>query len=138
MSHKKYALVNVGFLLPGRDGLDGVSQPVHGGVQLGPEPAPEASQRLVGAPFFAAPAKCWWVRIMVLPRMSHTRSGSFNALKTHSQTPLADQRSNRLQIEFQFPKRSGRSRHGAPVLATQRTALTKRRLPEAVTPGSSG
>src|SRR6266446_162244 len=134
---QRLTLVDIGLLPPGQDELDGVSQPVDGDVQLGPEPAPRAPQRLVGAPFFTAPAACWWARITVLSRISHSRSGSFNSSKIRSQTPLEDQRSNRLQTEFQFPKRSGRSRQGAPVLAIQRTALTKRRLSEAVTPGSS-
>lgn len=51
-------LVDVGLLSPGQDQLDRVSQAVDGDVKLGPEPAPRASQRLVGTPFFAAPAAC--------------------------------------------------------------------------------
>jgi hypothetical protein len=52
------ALTDVGLLSPGQDELDGVAQPVDGDVQLGPEPAPRASQCLVGAPLFTAPAAC--------------------------------------------------------------------------------
>jgi hypothetical protein len=42
-----------------------------------------------------------------------------------SQQPFLAQYAKRLKIVFQFPKRSGRSRHGAPVFAIQTTALTK-------------
>ncbi|CAN5831972.1 hypothetical protein BH23PLA1_BH23PLA1_41250 [soil metagenome] len=52
-------LIDVGFLSPRQDQLDGVAEAIDGDVQLGPEPAPRPSQRLVGAPFFAAPAACW-------------------------------------------------------------------------------
>ncbi len=40
-----------------------------------------------------------------------------------------DHASNRLKIVFQGPNRRGKSRHGAPVLAIQRTALMKFRSP---------
>ena len=78
------ALVDVGFLSPGQDELNRVSQPVDRDVQLGPEPTPRPSQRLVGTPFFTAPAACWWARITVLSRMSHSKSGSFNSSKIRS------------------------------------------------------
>src|SRR5580692_7025893 len=130
------ALIDVGLLSPRQDELDGVPQTVDGDMQLGSEPAPRASQGLVGTPFFTAPAACWWARITVLSRISHSKSGSFITSKTRAQTPLADQRSNRFHTEFHLPKRSGMSRQGAPVLPIQSTASTKRRLSLAVTPGS--
>ena len=68
----------------------------------------------------------------------HSRSGSWRASKTRFHTPFLAHRSNRFQTEPQGPNRSGRSRHGAPVLPIQRTALMKRRLSLAVTPGSPG
>ena len=42
-----------------------------------------------------------------------------------------------MQPEPYGANRSGGSRHGAPALAIQRTALTNRRLSLAVTPGSA-
>src|SRR6202041_2333628 len=50
-------------------------------------------------------------------------------LKRLSQTPLAAQREKRLWVFFQSPKRSGKSRHGAPERNFQITASTNRRLP---------
>jgi len=44
-----------------------------------------------------------------------------------SQTPLSAHRRNCLKIEFQLPKPSGRSRHGAPVRINQNTASSTRR-----------
>ena len=81
------------------------------------------------SPFFAAPAASWWARITVLSRMSRSKSRSFSFSKTCSKMPLADQRASRLQTELQFPKRSGRSRQGAPVLAIQRLRRSGRPLP---------
>src|SRR5262249_19096656 len=93
------------------------------------------SRRYTWTPFFA-PAACWWARMTVLSSNSHSRSGSPNSWNTRAHTPFAPQRSKRLQTEFQLPKRSGRSRHGAPVLPIHRTASMKSRLSLAVTPGS--
>src|SRR5262249_22150497 len=90
--------------------------------------------RLV-APSFA-PAACWRARMTLESKINLSRSGSRNSRKIRSQIPLRAHRSNRLHTEFQLPNRSGRSRHGAPVFAIQRTASTKRRLSFAVTPGS--
>jgi hypothetical protein len=42
-----------------------------------------------------------------------------------SHTPIADQRSKRRHVLFQFPSSAGRSRHGAPVRAIHSTASTK-------------
>ena len=82
-----HALADVGFLSPGQDELDGVPQAVDSEMQLGPETATRASRRLVGAPFFAAPAACWWARITVLSRISHSRSGSCSASNRFRQRP---------------------------------------------------
>jgi hypothetical protein len=119
---KFYILVGVRLLSAGQDELNRVAQSVDSELQLGPEPTSGASQGLVGVPFLTAPAACWWARIRVLSRISHSKSGSFIASKTRAQTPLADQRSNRLHTEFHLPKRSGMSRQRAPVLPIQRTA----------------
>src|ERR1700738_2765226 len=74
---QRLALLDVGPLAARQDELDRVSQAVDRDVQLGPEAASRASQRLIDAPFFAAPAACWWARITVLSRISHSKSGSF-------------------------------------------------------------
>src|SRR6516225_5856416 len=133
------SLRHVGSLSRRQDQLDGQSQAADGAVDLGSEAAPAASESLfvlaAGAvPFFFAPAAQGWARMIVESRISHSRSGSWRASKTRRQTPLRAQRSNRRQVEFQLPRRSGRSRHGAPVLAIQRTASTKRRLSLATLP----
>src|SRR5712671_1210310 len=52
---------------------------------------------------------------MVASIIAYSLSGSSaKVLKRLSQTPLAAQREKRLWMFFQSPKRSGRSRHGAP------------------------
>src|SRR6266404_1674262 len=52
---------------------------------------------------------------MVASIMAYSLSGSSaKVLKRLSQTPLAAQREKRLWMFFQSPKRSGKSRHGAP------------------------
>src|SRR5215831_1636615 len=76
--------------------------------------------------------------MMVESRMSHSRSGSCRASKTRCQVPFLAQRSSRRHTAFQLPKRSGRSRQGAPVLAIHRTASMKSRLSRAVQPGWPG
>src|SRR5215470_18729042 len=136
-------LADVG-LLPGRQQeLHRQPQPAHAGVDLGPEPAPAPAEGLVALPprparFFFAPAAWGWARMMVESRMSHSRSGSCRASKTLCQVPFRAQRSKRRHTEFQLPKRSGRSRQGAPVLAIHRTASRNRRLSRAAQPGWPG
>src|SRR4051794_14415756 len=133
--HQRLGLRDVRLLAPRQDELDRVAQGVDENVDLGAESAPRAAEGLAPLPPLF-PAACWCARTTVLSRIIHSRSGSCSASKTRSQTPFLPQRSNRFQTEPQAPNRSGRSRHGAPVLATQSTALTKRRLSLAVTPGS--
>jgi hypothetical protein len=70
---------------------------------------------------------------MVASIIAYSLSGSAaNALKRFSQTPLAAQREKRLWVFFQPPKRSGRSRHGAPERNFQITASTNTRLPSSL------
>ena len=60
---------------------------------------------------------------MVASIIAYSLSGSSaKALKRLSQTPLAAQREKRLCVFFQSPKRSGKSRHGAPEQNFQITA----------------
>jgi hypothetical protein len=66
---------------------------------------------------------------MVASIIAHSLSGSSaKVLKRLSQTPFAAQREKRLWVFFQSPKRSGKSRHGAPERNFQITASTNRRL----------
>ena len=79
--HQCLAVVDVGLLARRQDELQRVPKPVDRDVQLGPEPAPRASPRLVGAPFFTALAACWWARITVLSWIIHCRSGVLQLLE---------------------------------------------------------
>src|SRR5262245_9556192 len=133
-------LGDIGTLSRRESQLHGQAQAADGHMQFRGKSATRTAQRLVlrpyvGAPFFA-PAACWWARITVLSSNSHSRSGSPNVWNTRAHTPLADQRSKRRQVEIQLPKRSGRSRQGAPVLPIHKTASMNSRLSLAVTPGS--
>ena len=79
------------------------------------ETAARAADGLVVTPFFRAPALCWCALTMVASIIAYSLSGSSaKVLKRLSQTPLAAQREKRLWMFFQSPKRSGKSRHGAP------------------------
>jgi hypothetical protein len=67
---------------------------------------------------------------MVASIIAYSLSGSSaKTLKRFFQTPLSAQREKRLWVFFQPPKRSGRSRHGAPDRNFQITASTNNRLP---------
>jgi hypothetical protein len=58
------------------------------------------------------------------------------AANNRSHTPLLDHREKRTNTLFALPKTPGRSRHGDPVRASQRTASTNRRLSVPLRPGS--
>src|ERR1019366_6243037 len=65
---------------------------------------------------------------MVASIIAYSLSGSSaRALKRFSQTPFSAQREKRLCVLLQPPKRSGKSRHGAPTRNFQITASTKSR-----------
>src|SRR5262249_38486996 len=132
---------DVGLLAGGQLHGHGQPQPAHRAVDLGAPAAPALAQSLLGLPaaavtFFGAPAAWGWARMMVESSTSHSRSSSWKCPKSLAQTPLCAHRLKRFQTEFQLPKRSGRSRQGAPVLAIHSTASMNRRLSLAVTPGS--
>src|SRR5439155_20061072 len=97
-----------------------------GRVGIGPVPAPGAPEGL-GAGVFWAPAAHGWARTTVESRIRVETSGSRTAPRTRPHTPAAAHRRNRRQTLFQLPNRPGRSRHGLPVRATQRTAARNRR-----------
>lgn len=109
-----------------------------GDVQLGAETAARTAEGLIVIPFFLAPAACWWARMTVESSIRHSRSGSCQACKSRTHMPRLHHRLNRWKTEFHSPKRSGKSRHGAPVLAIHRTALRNPRLSAAVRPASLG
>jgi len=70
---------------------------------------------------------------MVASIIMYSLSGSSaKALKRLSQTPLFAQREKRVCVFFQPPKRSGKSRHGAPERNFQITASTNSRLPRSL------
>src|SRR6202522_4409067 len=75
-----------------------------------------------------APAAWGWARTTGESRTSHSRFGSWKSPKSLCHMPLRAQRSKGRQMVFHLPKYSGRSRHGAPVLAIHRMASMKRRL----------
>jgi hypothetical protein len=125
--------------LPRReDPFDRTPRRLDGDVQLGAESAARTAEGFVVIPFFLAPAACRWARRTVESSLRPSRSGSCQACKSRAHTPCLHQRLNRWKTEFHSPKRSGKSRQGAPVLAIHRTALTKLRLSSAVRPGSPG
>ena len=74
---------------------------------------------------------------MVPSTNTYSKSASADSSrKTFSKTSLSAQRRKRRNTEFHSPNSAGRSRHGAPVRAIQRTASRKSRLSLAVRPGS--
>ncbi len=90
-----------------------------------------ASQSVLLDPPFP-PAASWWARTTEASTMESSSSSSTStsrAANSSSQIPLSDQLRNRLYTLFHGPKRSGRSRHGTPVLARHSTASIKFRSP---------
>jgi hypothetical protein len=80
------------------------------------------SDRLTMSPPLA-PVRCWWTRTIVPSIMAYSKSGSpDNRSKRRSKTPFTAHRRKRRKFEFQLPKLSGKSRHGAPVAAIHKTA----------------
>lgn len=92
------------------------------GVDLRGEPTSRMTQCIADDPPFP-PAASWWARTTEASIMTPSSSSSnWRALKMAAQCPLRDQFENRLYTVFHAPNRSGRSRHGMPVLARYRTA----------------
>src|SRR5262249_28465566 len=86
---------------------------------------------------FLDPAAHAWARITVESRIMTSRSGSRSVAAIAANRLDLAQRSKRRHWLFQFPSRSGRSRHGAPVRAIHSTELINRRLSWANPPGLS-
>jgi hypothetical protein len=111
-----------------KDQAERIAKSVDGDMDFGAQPAARAADRLRLNPPFP-PAACWCARMIVASMMRCSRSGSsLSAARMCDQTPRLAQRENRRNIEFQWPNVSGRSRHGAPVRASQSTASTNNRL----------
>src|SRR6185437_6287219 len=141
--HQLLCLLHVGGLPRRQDHRNGKPQPTHPNVDLGAKSAPTAAEGFLvlatrSIDLFFAPAAWAWARMIVESRRSHSRSGSCNVSKIVFQTPFLAQRSKRRKAVFQLPKRSGRSRQGAPVLPIHSTASTNRRLLKAVRPRMPG
>src|SRR5262245_59577761 len=114
------------------------AETAHRQVNFAGQAAARAADGLILSPPFA-PAPCWCTRTMVESTIRYSKSGSSaSAAKMRCQTPLSLQRLKRTNTLFHLPKMLGRSRHGEPVRAIQRTASTNIRLFAPVPPGSSG
>ena len=119
-----------------KDEANEIAEGVDQGHDFGGQAATRAAYGLILSPPFA-PVPCWWTRTSVLSMRTYSKSGSSQrALKTRSQTPFCAQRQNRVYTVNHLPNASGRSRHGEPVRAIQRTASIKSRLSRPLPPGS--
>jgi hypothetical protein len=118
------------------DEANEISEGIDQSHDLSGETATRAAYGLILSPPFA-PVPCWWTRTSVPSMRTYSKSGSSQrALKTRSQTPA--QRQKRVYTVNHLPNASGRSRHGEPVRAIQRTASMKRRPGSPTLPDSCG
>lgn len=121
---------------PGRFELPQQRQRFDQRMNLGARPSARPADRLITV-FLAAPAACWWARMMVLSIKASSKSASpASSANTACHTCARDHLAKRLYTLFHAPKSCGRSRHGLPVRAIQSTASTNSRLSAAVRPGS--
>ena len=132
-------LRDIGHLAGRQDQANRITQGIDTSMNLGGQPAPRATDRLIATVFLGAPAACWWARTIVASMNSSSRSASpWRASATRCQTPYSSQRAKRTYTECQLPSSLGKSRQGDPVRARYRTASTKRRLSIARPPLSVG
>ena len=68
--------VQIAGLTAGQMKASRVAQGVDRGMNLGAQPAFAAPDGLIGAPFFSAPALCWWARTMVASIIAYSLSAS--------------------------------------------------------------
>src|SRR5262245_16775859 len=123
--------------------LNRMAEPVETPVDLGAKPAAAAAKRLIvlaasPVPLFFDPAAHGWARTAVESRIKTSRSGSRRTAARAANRPALAHRSNRRHWVFQWPSRSGKSRHAAPVRAIHRTASRNRRLSRATPPCCPG
>ena len=133
LGRQRFRLGDVVSVAPGEAERQWVAKGVDDHVDFRGKAAARAADGLVVTPFFRAPALCWCALTMVASIIAYSLSGSSaKVLKRLSRTPLAAQREKRLWVFFQSPKRSAKSRHGAPERNFQITASTNRRLPSSL------
>ena len=121
-------LGDVGDLTGGQDKPERVAKRIDRDMNFTAQAAARATDSLIESPPFA-PAACWCALTMVESMMRYSKSGSSTkALKRLSQTPFLAHRRKRWNTLFQAPNSKGRSRHGDPVRAIQRTASMNKRL----------
>jgi hypothetical protein len=122
-----------------------IAESVNDRVDFGREPAARPSalgmraDGLAEAAFLRAPALCQWALTMVASIIAYSLPGSSaRALKRLFPNAAFGPPRKALVRVVQPPKRSGKSRHGAPARSFQITASTNSRLPAiAVTPGGA-
>jgi hypothetical protein len=121
--------------LPGQQNeANKISQRIDQRDDLRRQPAARTPDRLTISPPLA-PAPCWWTRTIVPSIMAYSKSGSpDNCSNKRSKTPFTAHLRNRRKLEFQLPKLAGKSRHGAPVPASHKTASRNLRLSAAERP----
>ena len=97
LGHERFGLGDVVSLSAGKAQRQRITQGVDDNVNFGGQPAARATYGLVEAPFFRAPALCWWALTMVASIMAYSLSGSSaKTLKRLSHTPAFAQRENRV------------------------------------------
>ena len=112
-------------LAAGQHEVEGVTQAVRDGVNLGTEPASRAAQRLdLGAAFRRTGRARMTVESI---RMFCKSGGCEQPVCNACQTPWRHQRENRLKTEFHWPSSAGNKRHCAPDRSTHKTATRKAR-----------
>ena len=68
--------IQIAGLTSGEMKANRVAQGIDRGMNLGAQSAFTASDGLIGAPFFSAPALCWWARTMVASIIAYSLSAS--------------------------------------------------------------
>jgi len=97
LGHERFGLCDIVRLSAGEAQRQRVAQGVYDDMNFGGQAAARATYSLVEAPFFRAPALCWWALTMVASIMAYSLSGSSaKTLKRLSHTPAFAQRENRV------------------------------------------
>lgn len=112
----------------GKSAMDSQARPLPHG--LSPSNRPGSVRFLGGIPFLAPPA-CGWTLTPVLSGISvdlPARSCAIRTERIRSRTPAFVHARNRLYTLGHGPNRSGKSRHGIPVLSRYKVALSLSRL----------
>ena len=103
-------LGDVSDLAGGQDQVDGITQRIDTGMDLGGQPSQRAADRLIATVFLGAPAACWWARTMVASMNNSSRPASpWSTSATRCHTPYVSHRAKRTYTECQLPSSFGRS-----------------------------